>query len=141
MLIGLLNIKDVLWYKAGGFAMEIPASFRPKMKSMLRKATSPVSAFIMGFLVAAFELPCTGGPYFFALGYLSDKASIASIIPILLLYNLFFVLPLIIINLLVYFGLTNIEKASGWKDSNRELLHIITGVVMIGLGLFVLLWG
>ncbi len=140
IIIGLLNIKDFLWYRAGGFAMEIPVSWRPRMKKLLRKATSPISAFVVGFFVSAFELPCTGGPYFFALAYLADKASMNVVIPILLLYNFIFVLPLIIINILMYLGITNIEKASDWKDKNIKLLHLITGLIMLGLGLFVIFW-
>jgi len=35
VLIGLLNIKDAIWYKGGGFVMEVPESWRPRMKQIL----------------------------------------------------------------------------------------------------------
>lgn len=130
IVIGLLNIKDYFWYGVG-IRMEIPTRWRPKMKSLLRSVTSPVGAFFMGFVVSAFELPCTGGPYFFAIGYLADKATTFSIIPILLFYNLIFVLPLIIINLSLYFGVTSLEKAEKWKQRNIRKLHLIAGIIML----------
>ncbi len=35
ILMGLLNIKDAIWYKGGGFVMEVPESWRPRMKQIL----------------------------------------------------------------------------------------------------------
>lgn len=137
IIVGLANIKDYFWYGGAGFVMEIPKKWRPSLKNLLRKVTSPVGAFFMGFVVTLFELPCTGGPYLFVLGLLAEKTTRLVAIPILLMYNLFFVLPLLIITLFVYLGLTNIEKAEKWKDKNIRLLHLIAGVVMLGLGLLV----
>jgi len=139
IIIGLANIKDYFRYGAGGFVMEIPRKWRPTLKNLLSKATSPISAFLMGFLVCLFELPCTGGPYIFILGLLAEKTTRLAAIPVLLLYNLFFVLPLVIIILLIYVGLTNIEKATEWKERNIKLLHLIAGIIMLILGIIVIL--
>jgi len=139
ILVGLANIKDFIWYGGGGFVMEIPRSWRPVLKGMLSKATSPAGAFAMGFIVCLFELPCTGGPYLYILGLLAEKSTWLSAVPILLLYNLFFVVPLVILTLLIYFGLTNVEKADAWKERNLRVLHLVAGIVMLALGLLVVL--
>lgn len=139
ILIGLANIKDYFWYGAGGFVMEIPRRWRPKLKEMLSAVTSPIGAFLMGFVVILFELPCTGGPYFFVLGLLAQKMSLLAAVPFLLLYNLFFILPLIVITLIIYQGLTSVEKAAEWKDRNIRRLHLVTGIVMLVLGMVVAL--
>jgi cytochrome c biogenesis protein CcdA len=60
-------------------------------------------------------------------------------IPVLLLYNLVFVIPLIALTLFIYFGLTNVEKASEWKEKNIKKLHLVAGIVMLALGLIVIL--
>ncbi|MEW6295181.1 MAG: cytochrome c biogenesis protein CcdA [Candidatus Diapherotrites archaeon] len=120
IIIGLANIKDYFWYGAGGFVMEIPRSWRPSIKKILGAVTSPIGAFLAGFAVCLFELPCTGGPYIFILGLLAERATMAAAIPILLLYNLFFVLPLIAITLLLYFGFYSVEKASEWKEKKHQ---------------------
>jgi cytochrome c biogenesis protein CcdA len=137
ILIGLSNIKDFFWYGGGGFVTEIPNKWRPSLKSFLRKITGPIPAFLAGFVVIFFELPCTGGPYLFTIGYLASLSKV-SLVPILLYYNLIFVLPLLIITALIYFGYSNIEKATAWKDKNIRVLHLISGMIMLGLGLWVI---
>lgn len=137
IVIGLANVKDYFWYGSGGFVMEIPRKWRPTLKNMLGKVTTPLGAFLMGFLVCLFELPCTGGPYIFILGLLAERTTQMLAIPILLVYNVFFVLPLIIITLLLYAGFTSVEKTSEWKERNIRLLHLIAGIIMLALGLAV----
>ncbi len=139
IIIGLANIKDYFWYGAGGFVMEIPRKWRPALKRMLGNVTTPLGAFLMGFVVCLFELPCTGGPYIFILGLLAERTTQMLAIPILLLYNIFFVLPLVIITLLVYAGFTSVEKTTEWKERNTRMLHLIAGSIMLILGMIVVL--
>lgn len=134
VLIGLANIKDFFWYGAGGFVMEIPRSWRPTLKNLLSKVTSPLGAFLIGFIVCFFELPCTGGPYIVILGLLADRMTLMASIPLLILYNVVFVLPLIFITLLVYAGYSTVEKTTEWKERNLRLLHLIAGLIMLALG-------
>lgn len=137
IVLGLLNIKDFIWYGGGGFVMEIPRSWRPTMQKLLLKVSSPVGAFVMGLAVTAFELPCTGGPYLFVLGLLSHKLSLMETTPLLLYYNLIFVSPLILLTILIYLGYASIEQAIDWKERNLRLLHLVAGVLMLGLGVWV----
>jgi len=139
IIIGLANIKDFFWYGGAGFVMEIPRIWRPKLKSMLGAVTSPIGAFLIGFVVCLFELPCTGGPYIFILGLLAERSTMMAAIPILLLYNLFFILPLIVLTIAIYFGFANVEKTTKWKDDNLRILHLIAGLVMLTLGVLVVL--
>lgn len=139
ILIGLANLKDYFWYGSAGFVMEIPRSWRPRLKGFLSTVTSPVGAFVAGFAVTLFELPCTGGPYLFILGLLAKETTRLLALPILLFYNLIFVLPLLLITFLVYKGYTSLEKTHEWKERNIRRLHLVTGLVMLILGLAVAL--
>lgn len=139
ILIGLLNVKDFFKYGAGGFVMEIPRIWRPKLKSLITGATSPLGIFSIGFVVTLFELPCTGGPYIFVLGLLSQGYNWKTILPMLLFYNLVFVIPLVIILFLIYFGFSTIDKTNEWKDRNIRILHLIAGIIMLILGVWVFL--
>ncbi|MEJ2432392.1 MAG: hypothetical protein P8Y53_04205 [Pseudolabrys sp.] len=47
ILIGLFNLKDYLWY-GKWFVMEVPLSWRPRMKGILRRVTSVPGAFLVG---------------------------------------------------------------------------------------------
>jgi len=137
LIIGLANIKDFFFYGGGGFVMEIPRNWRPTLKKILNGVTSPLGAFFAGFVVTLFELPCTGGPYFFVIGLLSQAESIVSIIPTLLFYNVVFIIPLLLIVFAVYFGVSSIEKAEAWKEKNLRALHLVAGIIMIALGVWV----
>ncbi len=138
ILIGLANIKDFFWYARGGFVMEIPRAWRPTLKRFLGAVTSPLGAFLMGFVVCLFELPCTGGPYFFILGLLAERSTMAGAIPLLLLYNLFFVFPLLLLTAGIAYGYSSVESASSWKDRNIRVLHLVAGLIMLSLGILVL---
>src|SRR6056297_1020729 len=50
MVIGTLNIKDFFNYRAGRIGTEMPLSMRPKVKRWINKMTSPIGAFIIGFI-------------------------------------------------------------------------------------------
>lgn len=131
ILFGLLNIKDVFWY-GRGITLAIPESKKPLIDKYIRKATLP-AAIVLGVLVALFELPCTGAVYLEILSLLADKNSLAQAILYLLVYNLIFVMPLLVILLAVYFGLPP-EKIEKWRQEQRRWLRLAVGLVMIGLG-------
>ena len=137
ILIGLFNVKDYFWY-GKGFLMEVPLSWRPKMKSLVRSITGPLSAFLIGFVVSLFLLPCTSGPYIVILGMLGHGETMMRAVRLLLLYNFIFVLPMIIISIGMYLGM-NVEKAEETRSKNLKLLHLIAGVAMIIMGVFLIL--
>jgi len=136
MILGALNIKDFFFYKKGGFATEMPIFLRPKVKRIISGITSTKGAFIIGFVVTLFLLPCTMGPYIVASGLLAELG-IINAFPWLVYYNLIFVLPMIAIVLLVYYGFSRVEEVSGWKEKHVKKLHLVAGVLLflIGLGL------
>ena len=138
MLIGALQIKDFFYYKKGSFATEMPLWMRPKAKKIITQITSPKGAFIIGFLVTVFLLPCTIGPYLIASALLSPLGVLQSI-PWLLFYNIIFVLPMIIIILIIYYGIKKVDEVSGWKEKNIRLLHLIAGILLFIVGFSLLI--
>ncbi len=138
MVLGGLNIKDFFMYKKGGLATEMPIWMRPKAKKVIQKITSPRGAFVIGFLVTLFLLPCTIGPYIVASGLLSELGTLGAL-PWLVYYNLLFILPMLIIVGLVYWGFTRVEDVSGWKDKNIKLLHLIAGILLFMVGVALLM--
>ncbi len=139
MILGALNVKDFVYYKKGGLATEMPIWMRPKVKKIIDNITSPTGAFIIGFLVTIFLLPCTIGPYIIASGLLSDLGTLGAL-PWLLYYNLIFILPMIAITIIIYIGFARVEDVSGWKERNIRRLHLIAGILLFLVG-FALLIG
>lgn len=137
IILGIFNIKDYFIYKPGGLATEMPLKFRPKMKLWVKRITSPKGAFVIGLLITFFLLPCTIGPYIVASGILS-QLSLISRIPWLLFYNLIFILPMIGITLIIYLGVTTVDKISSWKEKNIRYLHLIEGLILTILGILMI---
>ena len=138
IIVGLLNVKDYFWY-GKGFLMEIPLSWRPTMKKILNSATTPCGAFIAGLLVSLFELPCTGGPYIVILGLLAKGVTRSAGIFYLLLYNLVFVSPLIILSLIIYKGLSTTSRLEAIRQKRIKLLHLIAGLIMLGIAIVMII--
>jgi cytochrome c biogenesis protein CcdA/glutaredoxin len=138
VLVGLFNLKDYLWY-GKWFVMEVPLSWRPKMKMLVKSVVSVPGAFLIGFAVSLFLLPCTSGPYIIILGLLAQATTRNYAFMLLILYNLIFVLPMLIITLAIYFGFTTTEKAEQWRTKKLKVLHLIAGIIilLLGIGMFV----
>ncbi len=134
IILGIFNLKDFFRYGGGGFAMEVPTSWRPRMKRIIGSTTSPGGAFLVGIIVSLFLLPCTAGPYFVAGGVLSGLDWTAAFIP-LLIYNVIFVLPMIGITIFVYIGFAEVEHIGGWREKNINRLHLVAGLILLGLGI------
>jgi len=133
IILGLFNLKDYLWY-GKWFVMEVPMSWRPKMQSLIRGVTSIPGAFLIGFVVSLFLLPCTSGPYIVILGLLSETTTRSVAIPWLLLYNLIFILPMVIITAIVALGISTPERLNDFRIRKIRLLHLITGIILLALG-------
>ncbi|MCK5475064.1 MAG: sulfite exporter TauE/SafE family protein [Candidatus Pacebacteria bacterium] len=138
ILVGLFNLKDYFWY-GKGFVMEVPLSWRPRMKKLIRSVTSPIGAFFVGFLVSLFLLPCTSGPYIVVMGMLGNTATFSTALWMLLLYNLIFISPMVLITIGVYKGLDP-KKLEKLRSSKIKFLHLIAGLIMLGMGITIL-WG
>ena len=141
IFIGLFNLKDYLWY-GKWFVMEVPMSWRPKLKMLLKGITSVPGAFLVGFVISLFLLPCTSGPYIVILGLLAKAATKNYALSLLVLYNFIFVLPMLFITGAIYFGFTTTEKAEEWRTKKLKTLHLIAGAVilLLGIGMLVALW-
>ena len=106
------------------------------MARLMNKASLP-AVFLLGALVGLCEFPCTGGPYLMILGLLHDRGSYLPGVGYLLLYNLIFILPLVII-LLIASNKILIGKVQNWKKNQTRNMRLWGGAIMIILGLVIL---
>ncbi len=134
IILGILELKDYFKYKPGGVGTEMPLFLRPKVNKIISKVTSPIGAFGMGLFVTLFLLPCTIGPYIILGGLLAEQSFISAI-PMLLLYNLIFVLPMIAVTVIVFLGSKKAEDVKDWKEKNVRKMHLIAGALMLLIGI------
>jgi cytochrome c biogenesis protein CcdA len=75
------------------------------------------------------------GPYIVCCSLLQQQLSFAGSIPWLLLYNIIIIIPMIIITLIIYFGFSTVDNVYGWREKNLRLMHLITGIILVLIGL------
>jgi len=140
IIVWLANMKDFFRY-GEWFRMEVPLSRRPAMHKIIKKATSPIGAFVVWFIVSMFLLPCTSGPYITILWYLASESSVVNTwwLIYLIVYNLIFILPMILITLLVWLWVKSAEELATFRHKNIKLIHLIVWLLMLGLWIYVLL--
>jgi len=130
IVLGLIEIKDFFWY-GKGISLEIAPAYKEKLSRMATNI-SWLGIISIGGFVAMVELPCTGGPYLAVTAMLAKSFDMQAFF-YLLIYNFIFVLPLLVILILLYYG-TSITKLKFWRQKNRKWMNLSSGLLMISLG-------
>ena len=130
MAAGIFEVKDYFWYGLG-FSLAIPVGLSKKLETLSERSTT-VSVAFLGIFVSAIELPCTGGPYLAVITLLSQYFDFTAFL-LLILYNIIFVLPLLVMLLLVVLGV-KLQDIKLWKQTNRGTMRLLTGVLLFILG-------
>lgn len=144
IIAGLLELKDYFWYGRGFTLQMIPGGaarlryYTSRIEQMESRhpAVLILTTALLGVFVVLVELPCTGAPYFAILGLLA-KGAYANAVPLLLLYNFIFVLPLLIVIGVAYFGASS-EALESWRKKHRGFMRLAVGIFLIVLGAYML---
>ena len=153
--VGLLNLYDFWVYKktkdTDKIILKLPALIKRRIQGAIRAGfigkadkDKPLFAFIAasitcGFLVSVLELFCTGQLYLPTIAYILKVPDLkVRAITYLLFYNLMFIIPLVAVFVLAFFGLTSnhFERAT---RSNLSTVKLITAALFFGLGVVLLI--
>lgn len=129
--LGVLNLIEYLW-PAFPIKLHMPAAAHKKVNQLLKVATVPATIGV-GFIVGLCTFPCSGGIYVSIITLLNAKTTLGWGLVYLALYNLLFILPLIII-LLVVGNRVVAKQLATWEREHALTLRLWFGVAMIGLG-------
>ncbi len=133
IIFGLLEIKDFFFYGKGP-SLGISSSAGRRIEMITRHITGKLStSFFLGVFVALVELPCTGAVYLGVLALVSLTGLTINNFLLLVIYNLLFVLPLVVILLLIYRG-GQTEKFEEWREKYRGYMRLAIGLLLIVLG-------
>ena len=132
--LGLVELKDVFWY-GKGISLEIAPRHRETLTRMAERI-SLLSVVAIGAFVAAVELPCTGGPYLAVTAILAKSFDLRAFL-YLLLYNVIFVLPLVLILTAISLGAST-YRLKKWRQEQRRWMNLASGLLMIVLGGFLI---
>ena len=138
ILVSILGLINIISYFTEGrikFSLGIPSSLKPKILELIHKSTLP-AAFIVGLIVGICSFGCTAGIYISIISLLLLKATYVLGFVYLILYNLMFILPLIII-LFIASNKRIIEKLEKMEAKEKHYLKLIAGIIMILLAILI----
>ena len=130
-IIGLVNE----FFPNFPIKLKIPESTHSTLAKVISKGSIP-AFFILGSLVALFEFPCTGGPYLFVLTLLHDYTTFWKGFWYLIVYNIVFVLPLILI-LAFATNKIMIEKIDKLRRLETKKTRVILLLVLMTFGIII----
>lgn len=131
LIASLIMIKDFFAY-GKWFSLEIPKSAKPLVEKLIKKGTMP-SAILLALLSSLVELPCTAGIPLVYTTLLAQKGGVY--IPYLIWYNLFFIMPLLIIITGVAFAWAQVDKIERWRLNFRKYMRLIAGLILLFLAI------
>lgn len=139
--VALINVKDYFWFKQG-VSLSIPESAKPglfaRMRGLLRAdnmASMLVGTIVLAVIANMYELLCTAGfPMVFTRILTLNELPAAGYYLYLVLYNVVYVLPLILI--VAAFTLT--LGARKLSEEGGRRLKLLSGVMMLELGIVLL---
>lgn len=137
ILLGLVNIKDFFW-PGKGFSLGMSSYQWDILKGLMRKVSLP-AAFASGLIVGVFEFPCTGGVYLAILGLLASNYTFFSGLFYLLIYNLAFVVPLVVILFIASNDGIGSFSLKNWHNREHRTVKLISGLLIVALGIFLLM--
>jgi len=133
IIFGLLELKDFFFYGKGPTLSIFPSASK-RIELFIRQITGKLStSFFLGVFVALVELPCTGAVYLGVLALVSLAGLTANNFLLLVIYNLFFILPLVVILILIYRG-GQTEKFEMWRIKYKKYMRLATGLLLVALG-------
>lgn len=135
--LGVINLVEYL-FPTFPIKLHMPKIAGARTNALIKQATLPTT-MLAGLLVGLCTFPCSGGIYVSIITLLNAKTTLAWGVSYLALYNIMFVLPLIVILLLV----SNRMAAKTWARWEREQslkIRLWYGVIMVSLGVAMLLY-
>ncbi len=137
ILLGSTNLLGAL-FPNFPIRLEVPEGSKESLQKWMYRATLPTT-LVLGTLVGLHTFPCSGGPYVAVLGLLASQTGFWEGIAYLVLYNLMFVLPLVVVLILSLDPVLG-GKIRAWERSSSRTVRGVTGGVMAALGLGLLIW-
>jgi thiol-disulfide isomerase/thioredoxin len=141
VVAGLINIKDFAWFRRGP-SLLIPESAKPRIFGRMLDISESVAlpamlgaTALVAITVSAYEMLCTGGfPVVFTRVLTLSNLPTAGYYAYLLLYVAVYVLPMALI--VAGFAITLGTRGVTINEARR--LKLLSGLLMLGLGLLLL---
>ncbi len=148
IVLGILSLYDFIQLKRGRpseMKLQLPDFLKKRIHRTIREESKSTRYFFAaisaGFLVSLLEFTCTGQVYLPTILFVTNIPSLkSSAVSYLLLYNFMFIVPLLIIFGIVYWGVTSEQlafflqkRASSIKLYTSLLFFALAGILILSL--------
>ena len=123
LVLAVLELRAYVSYRPGFSSLEMPLKLRPLARGAISAVSNPLVAVPVAALCSVLLLPCSSGPYLTALFLMKGVGD-------LLLYNIVFVLPMVVLLLLVAFGISP-ERIQILREKYIREIHLISGLLLL----------
>ena len=144
LLAAVLSFRDAWLARRGRLAdmsLTLPDFLKKRIRRTAREQSKSarfiVAAFVAGIVISALELACTGQVYAPIIYQIRQGSS--SAVGMLALYNLAFILPLLLIFFLAYRGM-KAESLIRYQQKHAFLVKMLLGVLFLCLAA-IIVWG
>lgn len=141
-LVAVLSLRDGLRARRGrvqDMTLQLPAFLKNRIRGVIRTGVRSrsfvIAAFISGLIISFLELACTGQVYA-PIVFKIQQGSLAAV-RYLLLYNLAFIAPLVIIFILAYRGMTS-DALIRFQEKHTATVKFATAFLFLLLTLVIL---
>jgi cytochrome c biogenesis protein CcdA len=148
LVLSALSLYDYVQVRRGrkeDIALRLPKPLQERLHRVIREGSRAsnfaLAALVTGFLVALIEFACTGQVYLPTIIFVTGVSNLrAHAVAYLVIYNLAFITPLMVIFLLTFFG-TTWRALNRFLESNMASLKLVTAILFavlaIWLGIYV----
>lgn len=148
-ILAFISLSDYLKFKKTGqpceATLQLPERMKKMIHSTIRKNVKTRNFIIMaaatGFLVSILELACTGQIYLPTIIFISNVPELrTNALLYLLVYNLMFVVPLIMVFLFTYWG-TSSQQWTEFSKKNFGKMKLLMTFIFFGLAILLVATG
>ncbi|MBI2317081.1 MAG: hypothetical protein HYU75_08780 [Betaproteobacteria bacterium] len=135
VLFGLWMLKDYFLPELGP-RLQAPARVGAIARQAAKKATLP-ALILGGILIGLCTVPCSGAVYLGVLSLLALQPTALTGYSYLVLYNVIFIVPLVLI-LFAASSRPTLNRLAHWNLHHRESVRLASGSGVIAMGLLIL---
>ena len=145
LALAILSVNDYLAARRGkmdDMRLKLPTAWRKQINKVIREGSQlrafVAVAFATGFVVSLIELACTGQVYLPTILFVMSVPEMrARAVSYLLLYNILFIIPLVIVFGLAYTG-TSSQKMAAFVNKQTATVKLLTAGIFFVLAVWLL---
>ncbi len=140
LALGIVSLYDYVLFRSGQVAkwkLQLPMGLKKKIHEIIRAQTrfkgGLLATFGAGFIIAVCTVICTGQVYLPTIGFIMGIPELrANAIFNLVLYNIMYIVPLVGVFVLTFFGVTS-EKMAAVTKKHTGIVKLLMAILFLAL--------